>query len=543
MPSSRARVARSWAGRFPTFDIYAIGLCAILAAGVVLRAYHLGEQSLWVDELGEGTTAQAPFSQFFLDVRSDFGAAPLDYLGVKLFTALLGHGTVATRSWAFVMGCAAVLLIYQLGARLYRDRLVGLIAAAMLADSAFHIYYSQEARFYALPVAVGMLNLYVFLRALDSGEVKDWTIYSAVTVIALYSHYFLAILLPIEGLYLAGEYLTRSMRARSDRQIRGGLTQIGLCLAAQLAAVLLFAPWLAFALPSQAAGGYPTLPSLGLARIHQIFVVLIGLAPLNSTSPSGFGQVVRTDLVLALAVGGLIWALALRRMRVLLLAGIIVLAIPVAWRSDQLGHYFWSERQVIFVLVPLYLLAAIGARHLLAGAGKAAAFIASQRWIDRLEGQSARRRSWFAAGLAIVLAAGWVAAYWSPVRLVYQDRWLSKEDWRGVTAYIDAHGCSNTQYWTHLNTHYSYGFAYYDPTLLSRAHLLWRLPDGTFDTSPIEAIQRQNLGAHDWIVFDAGTAASAAAGGTVDSVLLSEGWSPTRFLGLVVYHQETCGGA
>src|SRR4029077_8368190 len=126
---------------------------------------------------------------FLNGVRSDFGAAPLDYLGVKLFTSVLGHGTAATRSWAFVMGCAAVFVIYLLGSRLYGDRMVGLIGAFMLAFSAFHIYYSDEARFYALAVVVGTLNLYVFLRALDSGAVKDWILYTALTVIALYSHF------------------------------------------------------------------------------------------------------------------------------------------------------------------------------------------------------------------------------------------------------------------------------------------------------------------------------------------------------------------
>ncbi len=277
-----------------TPNIYAVSLLAILAAGVALRAYHLGQQSLWVDELGEGTTAQAPLSQFFYDIRLDAGAAPIDYLGVKLFISVLGYGTAGTRSWAFVMGCAGIFVIYKLGSRLYQDRLVGLIAAAMLAFSAFDIYYSQEARFYALALVAGMLNLYVFLRALDSGASRDWILYAVATVGALYSHYFLAILLPIEGLYLAGAKLTPSLRNRTEYPIRTALSQITMCLAAQVAAVVAFVPWLAFALPSQ-IGSYPTLPALGLARIHQIFVVLIGLAPLNSVPPAYIGQELRTD--------------------------------------------------------------------------------------------------------------------------------------------------------------------------------------------------------------------------------------------------------
>ena len=126
-------------GRLRTVDHTVLGVVAILAVGIALRVIHLGQQSLWVDELGEATIAKASLPQLLSQVRSDYGAAPLDYIGVKLFTSVLGHGTAATRSWAFVMGCLAILMIYLLGARLYKDRAVGLIAALMLAFSAFHI--------------------------------------------------------------------------------------------------------------------------------------------------------------------------------------------------------------------------------------------------------------------------------------------------------------------------------------------------------------------------------------------------------------------
>jgi len=130
------------------------------------------------------------------------------------------------------------------------------------------------------------------------------------------------------------------------------------------------------------------------------------------------------------------------------------------------------------------------------------------------------------------------------VRLVYEDRWLSKkEDWRGVTAYIDKASCPDSQYWTFLNAHYSYGFAYYDPGLMSRSHFLYVLPDGSYEPSPVDAIERQNVGKHDWLVLDTGVARSATTGGTQDEVLRSKGWSATPFLGLLVYHQQTCGSA
>jgi len=494
---------------------YGIAIGLIVAVAAALRAYHLGEQSLWIDELAEGTAAQTPFPQFFAEVRWGLGAAPLDYLGVKLFTTFFGHDTIATRSWAFAMGCLAVFLIYVLGARLYNDRMVGLIAAAMLAVSAFHIYYSEEARFYSLQVVVAILSLYAFLRALDSGAAKDWLLYGVASAVTLYTHYFLAMLLPIEGLYVAGKYLLLVRRDQPANAVRRGLTQVGMCLAAQVGAVLIFVPWLAFALQNQLSfSGYGLLPALGLAKIHQIFVVLIGLAPLNSSPPAGIGQLVRTDLVVGLAALGLVWALTSRRFRVLLFAAILVVAVPVAWRLDQAGDYFWSERQVIFLLAPLYVLAAIGVRHLLAAAVR---FAYGNRSSGRVDAWVPR--------LALALVPVWLILYWGPIQLVYQDRWEPKEDWRGVTAFIDRAGCPDTQYWSFVDAHLSYGFGYYDRSLLPRSHFLNRLHDGSFDPS--------SLGAHDWIVIGSTDPAAAA--------LRSLGWQATQFPGLTVYHHQTCG--
>jgi uncharacterized membrane protein len=505
---------------------YLIALGGIGAGAIALRAYHLGSLSLWVDEMGTATAAITPFPQFFSAVRDSLGAAPLDYLGVKLFTFVLGHGTVATRSFAFAMGCLGVFLMYGLGTRLYNDRLVGLIAAAMLAFSAFDIYYSQEARFYSLQLTVAIVNLYTFLRALDSGSVRDWLLYGAATVLTLYTHYFLAMLLPVEGLYAAGHYLLPVVRDRSTHALRPAVKQVAMCLAAQLGAVALFIPWVVFALPSQlGTSNYGVLPSLGLAKLHQIFVVLIGLAPLNSAPPAGLGQLARADLVLALAGTGLIWALALKRMRVLLPAAIVVLAIPLAWRLDQQSHYFWSERQVIFVLAPLYLLAAIGVRHLL----DAAAWLAGR--ID-----PGWRGAQVAAVLALAALPVWIALYWSPVHLVLEGRWLSKEDWRGVAAYIDHGRCPNAQFWSFIDQQYSYGFTYYAPNLEAHTHFLYALPDGSYDPNAMDALQKQGVRAGDWIVLDAATAAAN------DPALTAEGWSAKSFNGVVVYNQQTCAG-
>ena len=99
-------------------------------------------------------------------------------------------------------------------------------------------------------------------------------------------------------------------------------------------------------------------------------------------------------------------------------------------------------------------------------------------------------------GLTIGLALVWGAAFWEPIAKVYQDRWLPKEDWRGVATFIKASGCPDTHYWTYLGSHYSYGFGYYVPSVIPRSHILNGLPSGSYaSSSVVDAVARQPLGA------------------------------------------------
>jgi hypothetical protein len=89
-----------------------IGLLAALTAiGGLLRFYHLGYESLWLDELGEATVATGPWSTLLPGVAQRAGDAPLDYLGIRVVTSVIGHGTTATRAWSWACGVAAIVAI------------------------------------------------------------------------------------------------------------------------------------------------------------------------------------------------------------------------------------------------------------------------------------------------------------------------------------------------------------------------------------------------------------------------------------------------
>jgi len=121
---------------------------------------------------------------------------------------------------------------------------------------------------------------------------------------------------------------------------------------------------------------------------------------------------------------------------------------------------------------------------------------------------------------------------------VYKDRWLSKEDWRGVASFIKTSACPGTEYWAFLNAHYSFGYGYYEPSLIRRSHLLYKLPDGAYASSVVDAVLRQRLGVRDWVIVQPDWPTSVGT----DTILRGLGWSATEFPGIVVYHHGICPG-
>jgi uncharacterized membrane protein len=432
-----------------------LGLVAIFILGAALRAYHLGTQSLWIDELEEGHTARAALPRLLEYVQADAGGTPLDYLGVKLTTTVFGAGTIGTRLWAFTMGCLAIVLIFFVARAWFKSTAASLAAALLLALSPFHIYYSQEARPYALSVVALLVLLLLFHNALERRDWTGWLLFGAGLGVALYAHYFLAVLVVPAGLTLAA-YRVREWRRNGSEALK--------FVAAVALAALIFSPWILYSSLGQLHDlGWSPPPPLDPHRLWQVFDTLIGLGTLGLAQvPNGdFGrahprEILLTVGVLAGAAAGLVLELRKGRYLVLLAALVPLLAIPLAWTADQRQHYFWSERQVIFVLPCLYLLAAAGVGHL-----------ASLR--------IAAKPALAAAAAALVV---WAALSFGPIEKIYAGQWLPKADWRDASAFAASHTRPDTRIYSFLNDQFAYGIAYYQPQLERRARIADVSPPG-----------------------------------------------------------------
>ncbi len=238
--------ASAAAGRREAHDILVTMLLAgVLLAGAALRLHGLDRTSIFNDEASSWAIARLPFMGMLRATAEDVHP-PLYHAILYVTIRLFGDSETALRLPSAIMGIANIYLIYRLGAVLW-DRLTSVFASALLAFAAFHIWYSQEARMYALlcllATACALTTVLLFRR-------PSWpraALCGVTSTALLYSHVYGAFDWASINLALGLAMIAGGGRAgdRSEGKAAGRLW-----LAAQAFAILCFLPW-AFVLQYQ----------------------------------------------------------------------------------------------------------------------------------------------------------------------------------------------------------------------------------------------------------------------------------------------------
>jgi mannosyltransferase len=175
-------------------------LCAILIVAAFLRIYHLGTESLWLDELISTSFANEKDSWAIIERSQTDPNFPTYYLFLHYWVVLFGDSEYSLRFPSALAGILAVLAIYKVGRRLFGYG-TGLMAALVLAFSPFHIFYSQETRVYALMALLGLLSFYFFLKVLRERTLTGQVGYVLCTSFLLYSHVYSLFTLLAQNIY------------------------------------------------------------------------------------------------------------------------------------------------------------------------------------------------------------------------------------------------------------------------------------------------------------------------------------------------------
>ena len=164
----------------------------ILLSGFVLRLIAIN-QSLWIDEATSALVTRMSLVDLFGKFLPGDFHPPFYYLLLKFWSNLFGSSEVALRSLSILFGLATIYLVYKLGGR---------IAALLMATSGLHIYYSQEARMYAMSAFLVSLAIYLFTKILHGkGRVGDWLGFSITLGLLGLTDYLPILILPVFWIY------------------------------------------------------------------------------------------------------------------------------------------------------------------------------------------------------------------------------------------------------------------------------------------------------------------------------------------------------
>ena len=165
-------------------------VAALTVAGAALRFSTLDLQSFWHDEaVTVGRVLDPNLFTTLGHVPSSEATPPLYYVLAWAWTKLFGSGEVGIRSLSAVLGTATIPVAWWAGRALV-TRAVALGAAALVAVSPYMVWYSQEARAYALLVLLCGVSLALFAQALRRPGAR-WLVWWAIaSALALLAHYF-----------------------------------------------------------------------------------------------------------------------------------------------------------------------------------------------------------------------------------------------------------------------------------------------------------------------------------------------------------------
>lgn len=217
--------------------LHLLGLLLVILLGAFLRFHELGEESLWNDELE--SWRQSSFGTF-AEVL-DKGVIPDTHPPAFAAILFLVERGLGTREWQLrlpsaISGTLSVVLVFLIGRRVGGEK-VGLLASLFMAVTWAPVYYSQEARNYALLMLLSLAASYLWLEMTlslsDGKDLGTWgpVGYALSGAATAYTHYFGLMLVGLQALFLLGLALVK----------RRGVLPV---LAAYVAMGLLFVPWL-----------------------------------------------------------------------------------------------------------------------------------------------------------------------------------------------------------------------------------------------------------------------------------------------------------
>jgi len=204
---------------------------------LVLRVIGLNK-CLWFDEIYFlVVTVRHPMGEI-LTVFTGDTQHPLYSVMARLCLVLFGEEPWSLRLPAVLFGVASVPALYLLAAKV-TSRAEALVAAAFLAVSYHHIWFSQNARGYTMLAFFAIVSALFLLEGIRSQRMGPFIAYAVAVSLGIYTHITMVFLVAAHFLIAAGWLIAEVRKGKGP--VRWQLPVVGFALAGVLAAAM-YAP-------------------------------------------------------------------------------------------------------------------------------------------------------------------------------------------------------------------------------------------------------------------------------------------------------------
>jgi len=174
-------------------------IALVLLASASLGAFRLNQHGFWFDEINS------------LDNTHDYAATvqrypeqmPAYFVILRGWLTLTGESEAAGRWGSLLLGLLALAVTYRLTVLLF-SQTVGVYALCILGSTAFFLRYYREMRPYTLLALAAVASLYFFMRWQQMRRKRDALLWLLASLILVYTHYYAALLIAVQGVYFIG---------------------------------------------------------------------------------------------------------------------------------------------------------------------------------------------------------------------------------------------------------------------------------------------------------------------------------------------------
>ncbi len=181
-------------------------VAGLTVVGLALR-YPLAGQSLFADELSTYWISATHSLGGVISLMYGTGKiahaeiSPPLYFVLAWLTSRFGESPEWLRLPSLIAGTATIPIVYLVGFRTVGRR-GALIATAFVAVAPFTVYYSADARAYAVMILATLVSTLAMLRAVDTGRRRWWALYAIAAAAAFWSHYTCAFALGLQFVWV-----------------------------------------------------------------------------------------------------------------------------------------------------------------------------------------------------------------------------------------------------------------------------------------------------------------------------------------------------